>query len=163
MEVVADETFLIAKPSKRILAFLFDLALNIAVAMILLIPAILALINIFITTNTPNIIALFISSFISGALVICFSIFYFICLPIFWDGQTVGKRFFGIRVIDVTTNETPNAKVMFIREAIRIVICVLTFGISTLASFIAIIVSEKHVAFHEEISSTRVVNVDNNQ
>jgi len=157
MELNNDKNFDIAKPSRRIIAFLFDLLLNLAVAMILLIPAILAVVNVFVKNNAENIVALFFASLISGALAICFSIFYFVCLPVFWDGQTVGKRFFGIRIIDTTTNETPNAKVMFIREALRILLCIITFGLSLLASFFSLLLSDKHVTFSEEISSTRVV------
>lgn len=157
------EEYSIAKPAKRIVAFLIDLVINFVVSVILLIPALFALINVLITKNNPNILALFIASLISGALIIAFVILYFVALPVFWEGQTVGKRFLSIRIVDVRTNQGPNARVMFIRESIRIVVCILTFGLSTFASFIVLLISDKHTTFHEQLSSTVVVNASNEE
>ena len=155
-----DELLISAKPAKRIIAFLIDTILNAAAAVILLIPAIVALTNVFVTRNDLNIIALFIASLFSGALIITFAIFYFVCLPVVWEGQTLGKRVMNIRVVDSRTNEGPNAKTMFLREATRILIFVLSVGLSLFASLITLCISEKHTTFHEQMSSTRVVNVN---
>ena len=160
MNQINESVIVYAKPSKRILAYLIDLAIIATISIILLIPAILALVNMFANKTDANIIALFISSFVSGALCLSFAIFYFVCVPVFWEGQTVGKRFLNIRIIDIKVNDGPNAKVMFLREAIRITIFVLTFGLSAIASTLCLCISKKHIAFHEEISSTRVVNVN---
>lgn len=149
-----------AKPSKRISALLLDLLINLAVSTLLLLPAILALVNVLVNKSDANIIALFIASVFSGALIISFAIFYFVCLPVVWEGQTIGKRCAKIRVVDITTNEGPSAKIMFLREATRILIFVLSFGLSAFASLITLCISEKHTTFHEQISSTRVVNVN---
>lgn len=157
--VTDPDKIVIAKPSKRILALLLDLIINILVAVVLFLPSVFALINVFVNNTQANIIALFVASAISGALTVCFSIFYFVCVPVFWDGQSVGKRFFGIRIIDTSTNEGPNAKVMFIREATRIILAVFTLGLSSIVSLITLCVTDKHITFHEEISSTRVINM----
>jgi len=160
MEGQKEELVISAKPGRRISALLIDLMINLAVSMILLIPSILALINIFIEKNAANIMALFFSSLLSGSLVISFVIVYFVALPVFWEGQTVGKRFLNIKIIDITTNDGPNAKVMFLREATRIITCVLTVGISSIASLITLLISDNHITIHEQLSSTRVVNVN---
>lgn len=157
---MADELFISAKPGKRIAALVLDLLINLAVGAVLLVPALIALANVIINSSYANIIALFISSLGSGALIIAFAIFYFVCLPSIWEGQTIGKKVAKIRVIDIDTNEGPNAKRMFLREATRIIIFVLSFGLSTIASFIALCLSENHTTFHEQMSSTRVVNVN---
>ena len=157
---MADELLISAKPSKRIGALLLDLLINAAVAAILLIPSIIALINIYVRSNHSNIIALFISSLGSGALIVSFAIFYFVCLPSIWEGQTIGKRVAKIRVVDIATNEGPNSRVMFLRESTRILIFILSFGLSAITSLLTLCLSDNHITFHEQISSTRVVNVN---
>lgn len=156
-----DESLLItAKPSKRIIALILDLLINLAVSAILLIPGIIAFTNVAITPSWPNIVALFIAALGCGALIVSFAIFYFVCLPSIWEGQTIGKRVAKIRVVDITTNEGPNAKTMFLRESTRILIFILSFGLSAIASLLTVCLSETHTSFHEQISSTRVVNVN---
>lgn len=155
-----DEFKINAKPSRRIIAYLVDLCLILAVSLILFIPTILALVNVNISQTTLNIFALMIASLFSGAMIVSFMIFYFVCLPVFWDGQTIGKRLFNITIIDTTTGEGPNAKTMFIREATRIFLFLFTVGLSAVASLIVLLVSEKHLVFHEILSSTKVVNIN---
>lgn len=157
---MANDLLISAKPGKRIGALILDLLINLAVSAVLLIPALIALVNVLLNHNDANIIALFISSLASGALIVSFAIFYFVCLPSIWEGQTVGKRVAKIRVVDVTTNEGPNAKTMFLRESTRILIFILSCGLSAIASLLTLCLSETHTTFHEQISSTRVVNVN---
>lgn len=157
---MASELLISAKPSKRIGALLLDLLINLVVAAILLIPSILALTNVFLNKSDANIIALFIASLGCGALIVSFAIFYFVCLPSIWEGQTIGKRVAKIRVIDINTNEGPNARTMFLRESSRILIFITSFGLSAIASLLTLCLSETHTTFHEQISSTRVVNVN---
>ena len=157
---MASELLISAKPSKRIGALLLDLLINAAVAAVLLIPSILALTNVFLDKSDANIIALFIASLGCGALIVSFAIFYFVCLPSIWEGQTIGKRVAKIRVIDINTNEGPNARTMFLRESSRILIFITSFGLSAVASLLTLCLSETHTTFHEQISSTRVVNVN---
>jgi len=157
-----DELLINAKPSRRILSVLFDSFLMSLVAGIILIPAILAFVDVTNHNNPDHfrVLALFISSIVSGALIICINILYFVCLPVIWEGQTIGKRLFKIRIIDINTNEGPNAKTMILRETFRIVIFVVTLGLSAIASSLTLILSENHTTFHEQLSSTRVVNVN---
>lgn len=157
---MADQLLISAKPGKRIGALILDLLINLAVSAILLIPSIIALVNVYLHVNEANVIALFISSLASGALIVSFAIFYFVCLPSIWEGQTIGKRAAKIRVVDVNTNEGPNARVMFLRESTRILIFILSCGLSAIASLLTLCLSETHTTFHEQISSTRVVNVN---
>ncbi|MCQ2795525.1 MAG: RDD family protein [Bacilli bacterium] len=164
---MVEQLLISAKPSKRIGALILDLLINAAVSAILLIPGIIALANVFVDVNhgraitdTANIIALFIAALGCGALIVSFAIFYFVCLPSIWEGQTIGKRVTKIRVVDITTNEGPNAKTMFLRESSRILIFILSFGLSAIASLLTLCLSETHTTFHEQISSTRVVNVN---
>lgn len=157
---MASELLISAKPSKRIGALLLDLLINAAVAAVLLIPSIIALTNVFLNKSDANIIALFIASLGCGALIVSFAIFYFVCLPSIWEGQTIGKRVAKIRVIDINTNEGPNARTMFLRESSRILIFITSFGLSAIASLLTLCLSDTHTTFHEQISSTRVVNVN---
>ncbi|MCQ2794121.1 MAG: RDD family protein [Bacilli bacterium] len=156
-----------AKPKKRVFALLFDFALLLIVAVVLLLPSIFALANVLVNDVRPaSIVALWIASGIGGAVLICVVILYFVALPVYWDGQTIGKRFMGIRIIDKQTLKGPSVRTMFLRETTRIVTAVLTLGFSAIVSLIALCVNPKHTTFHEEISMTRVVDIvssDNNK
>lgn len=155
-----EELLIVAKPRKRILSLIIDLLINLVIDGVLLIPSIIAFVNAMKSRNDPNIIALFIAGILGGALIISFALFYFVCLPVIWEGQTIGKKLFNIRIVDATTNEGPSAKVMLLREATRIIIFVLSFGISAITSFFALCANNKKTTFHELMSNTRVVNVN---
>lgn len=155
-----EELLIAAKPTRRIVAIVLDLLINLAVDLVLLIPSVIAFVGVLYRGNYINIVALFISSLLSGALIISFAIFYFVCLPVVWEGQTIGKRALKIRIVDVNTNEGPSAKIMFLREATRILIFVLSVGMSGIVSLLALCLSDKHTTFHEQLSHTRVVNIN---
>lgn len=160
-EIFKEEEINVAtKARRRIFAYLVDLLINISAALILFIPTIIALINSVSSIRGIDLFALVIASILSGALMLCFYAFYFIFLPSLLNGQTIGKRLNKIRIIDITTSESPNLKTMFIREGSRILVYLFTFGLAAIASMIALCLNNKRMAFHEQISMTRVVNVN---
>lgn len=155
-----EEINVASKASRRIIAYIFDLFINLSADIILFIPTIIALFNILGSNRGVDILALTIAAIISGSLIICFYAFYFIYLPTLLDGQTIGKRINKIHVVDITTNACPNLKTMFIREGSRVLIYLVTFGLGAIASVIALCLNDKRLVFHEQISMTRVVNVN---
>ena len=146
------------KLSHRIFAGIFDTLIVFALVLIALIPSIVSLINVLISDNTWNVVALYFSSFISGALSLVFVILYLIVLPVYLNGQSLGKKYFNIMVIK--NNGTPiDFRTMFIRELVRIFILLATFGLSIFVDLITLSTSRGRVSFYDTLSSTSVVDV----
>ena len=146
------------KFSHRIFATIFDLLIVFALVLIAMIPSIVSLVNVLISDNTWNVIALYISSFVSGALAIIFFILYAIVLPVYLNGQTLGKKYFNLTI--VKNNGTPvDFKTMFIRELARIFIFLTTFGLSLIIDLLVALTSRGGLSFYDTLSSTTTIDV----
>ena len=146
------------KLSHRIFADIFDTFIVFALVLIALIPSIVSLINVLISDNGWNVAALYISSVISGALALVFVILYHIVLPVYLNGQSLGKKYFNIMV--VKNNGSPiDFKTMFIRELVRVFVLLTSFGLSLIVDLITLSTSRGRVSFYDTLSSTSVVDV----
>lgn len=149
-----------AKPQARFFALLFDLAIIYAVSLIIMFRPILAMIDVFVKHTNGNIISLFVSALLSGGVVMIFMFIYFLVLPVHWKGQTIGKRFFRVRVIK-TDGTDVTFQTLFLREVIgRLLIVFMSFGFSILADIVMILASETHQTFHDTLAFTKVINVE---
>ena len=117
----------ITSVGNRIIAALFDFFIVLALSLIALVPAIISFLSYL---NDPaqvlNTAALFISAFISGALVVVVLVIYLVVLPVFLGGQSLGKRFFHIRIIKTNGKEL-DFRAMFTREMVHILFLILLF------------------------------------
>ncbi len=148
-----------AKTLARILAYIFDDIICFVLASIFLLMPIISLVSASIEKTEVNVIALFFSSVLGGAGIIIVFILYFIALPTYWKGQTLGKRFFHIKIVTVN-GDILLAKTIFIRELSRIFLFVLTFGLSSVTSLITLCITKKHICFHEVLSGTKVIETN---
>lgn len=142
----------------RILATIFDFVLVAALCLVSLIPAIISLVNTLISNNNLNITALFISAFFGGGLTIVIIIVYSIVLPVYWNGQTLGKRFFFMQTIKQNGDQV-DFKCMFIRVMFHVFMIFATFGVSIFVDFITLCFSKRHVTFYDILASTCVKDV----
>lgn len=149
-----------ARPLSRMLSTMFDWAIAYAVALLFSFQSILAFIEAISNSTPANITAAFLDALITGSILIIFIIIYFLILPIYWKGQTVGKRFFRIRI--VKTNGQPlDFQTMFIREVFGIILVGLaSLGASVVAEWFTIALSDHHQSFHDILASTQVVDAD---
>ena len=146
------------KLSHRIFAGLFDTFIVFALVLIALIPSIVSLINVLISDNAWNVVALYISSVVSGALALVFIILYHIVLPVYLNGQSLGKKYFNIMI--VKNNGSPvDFRTMFIRELVRVFVLLTSFGLSIFVDLITLSTSRGRVSFYDTLSSTSVVDV----
>ncbi len=146
------------KLSHRISASIFDFFILLALILIALIPSIVSLINVLISDNTWNVVALYISSFFSGALALLFIILYNIILPVYLHGQTLGKKYFNIAIVK-NGGANVDFKTMFARELTRVFVLITTFGLSIFVDLITLLTSRGRVSFYDTLSSTLVVDV----
>ncbi|MCB0357715.1 MAG: RDD family protein, partial [Bdellovibrionales bacterium] len=140
----------LADPMDRAAAFIIDI-------FIILLPLLMLSTapfkrNIFSAVLLDNNLSFVISIFL-GALstIVVITIYNFISIWLF--GATFGKRFVGIRVIDVWSKNKPRFSVSFLR-AITWWVGLLSFGFS----FASIFTNTRRRALHDRISETMVVS-----
>ncbi len=149
----------ITSATNRLIAALFDFFIVVAISLIALIPAIISFLSYI---NDPeqvmNTAALFISSFTSGALIVVVLVLYLIVLPVFIGGQTLGKRFFHIRIVK-TNGKQLDFRAMFTREMVHILFLILTIGLVSLVDLIILLSSKNKQSFYDVLASTCVIDV----
>ncbi len=149
----------ITSATNRLIAALFDFFIVMAISLIALIPAIISFLSYI---NDPeqvmNTAALFISSFTSGALVVVVLVLYLIVLPVFIGGQTLGKRFFHIRIVK-TNGKQLDFRAMFTREMVHILFLILTIGLVSVVDLIILLSSKNKQSFYDVLASTCVIDV----
>ena len=148
-----------AKSYHRIFANIFDLVVIVAIALLLTFRSLISLITALINPTSLDSLALFLSAFGSGALAFMAVIAYFIVLPIFWNGQTLGKRFFKIRIIKNDGSDI-DFKTIFLREMIRVLLFILTFGVSAFADTMVLLFSKQRIGFYDYVAATQVIDID---
>jgi uncharacterized RDD family membrane protein YckC len=148
-----------AKSYHRIFANIFDLVVIVAIALLLTFRSLISLITAIINPTSIDSLALYLSAFGSGALAFMAVIAYFIVLPIFWNGQTLGKRFFKIRIIKNDGSDI-DFKTIFLREMIRVLLFILTFGVSAFADTMVLLFSKQRIGFYDYVAATQVIDID---
>lgn len=149
-----------AKPRHRIFAFLFDLAISYAIAVLMMFESIVALIDAIIKNDTASIFALFGSSLLGGGITIIFLILYFLILPLKWKGQTFGKKFFKIKIVKLDGSPV-DFMTLFFREVVgRILVAAMSVGFSGVVNGVTLVLNENRLVFHDILASTQVVDVE---
>jgi uncharacterized RDD family membrane protein YckC len=147
-----------ARPLTRIFADLFDWAIVYAFALVFSFRSLLALIEAFTHPSTANIATAWIDAFVSGSFVIIFIIVYFMVLPVNWNGQTIGRRFFKIHVVR-RDGKPIDFQTIFVREVFgRLLVGIISLGASIVAEFFVLLASDRHQTFHDTLASTQVVD-----
>lgn len=142
----------------RFFAALVDLLVLFAVILIAVIPSIVSFVNALVIGTPQNSFALYVSSFVAGAISLLLVAAYLIFLPIFWRGQTLGKRFFNIQI--VKSDDSPvDFKCMFVRTAAFLALLVLTLGVFLITEIVDVGLSKNHNSVFDILSSTKVVEV----
>ncbi|NCA96813.1 MAG: RDD family protein [Bacteroidia bacterium] len=148
-----------AKSYHRIFANIFDIVVISAATILLTFRSIISLITAIVDPTGLNTLALYLSAFGSGALALIGIIVYFIALPIFWNGQTLGKRFFKIKIIKNDGSDI-DFKTIFLREMLRTLLFVLTFGVSAFADTMVLLLSKQRIGFYDYVAATQVIDIE---
>lgn len=148
-----------AKSYHRIFANIFDIVVIIAGTLLLTFRSLISLIIALVNPTSIDSLALYLSAFGSGALALIVIIAYFIVLPIFWNGQTLGKRFFKIKIIKNDGTDI-DFKTIFLREMVRTLLFILTFGVSAFADTMVLLFSRQRIGFYDYVASTQVIDIE---
>lgn len=148
----------LAKVRHRVIASVLDnLIIFFCVSLCLLgtwIEFIYSLVNDMMFTSTA------VFSFLrAGILYALFILFYYMVVPIFLKGQTIGKWVLQIKVIS-DENEEVDYKILFFREAIcRILVRTLSFGLSSFVSFIIMLIRDDKKSLADVFAKTKVIDI----
>ncbi|MDF2835080.1 MAG: hypothetical protein K0Q63_720 [Paenibacillus sp.] len=85
------------------------------------------------------------------------SFLYSLLLPVFWNGQTIGKKICGIRIIRVINNEPPHVGNMLMRNVVWAIIVAVTVGIAFIVDLFMVGLREDKRGIHDFIAGTQVV------
>jgi uncharacterized RDD family membrane protein YckC len=80
---------------------------------------------------------------------------YFLLVPIYWSGYTIGKRIMGVRIVKVN-GEKLGFGAMFLRTIVASLVYVVTLGIALIVSAIMVGVRQDKRAIHDFIAGTYV-------
>lgn len=148
----------LAKIRHRVMATILDNLIIFGVMFILLIGVwpnlVYALINDFSISAYMILKVLRVGMFYA-----LFLLFYYMLVPMFFKGQTIGKKIFKIKVVDENDKDV-DYKVLFFREAIcRILVRTISLGISSFVSFIIMIVRDDRKSLADVFSKTKVIDI----
>jgi uncharacterized RDD family membrane protein YckC len=148
-----------SKAKHQVMAYLFDLVIVYAFFLLLFAVPIINMVNGVNNNDSTLILYSTILMVIFGAIFMLFIIFYFVIMPLFRNGQTIGKMFFKIKVIRVD-NQKLDASTLFLREIVgRYFINLLTLGLNDLVILLVICLTDDRRGFHDVLASTRIVDV----
>ncbi|WP_332628776.1 RDD family protein [Halalkalibacter flavus] len=104
----------------------------------------------------------FISSIVYGQFFIdsfsfidTFNLLYYLLLPVFWYGYTIGKKALGIRIVRVD-GEKVGIGTMLLRELVGGFIYVITLGITVIVSAFMVGLRDDKRSIHDMIAGTYV-------
>ena len=104
-------------------------------------------------------ISMFIKIIRTGMLYTLFLLSYYMLIPIFLKGQTIGKWLFKIKVV-TEDGEDIDYKILFFREAIcRVLVRTLSFGLSSVVSFFIMVTREDKKSLADVFSKTKVIDI----
>ena len=148
----------LAKVRHRFMATVFDGLIIFSCMSVLLLPILVEFIYALISDATINFVMI-VTLLRSGLLYALFLLFYYMVLPMFIKGQTIGKWFFKIKVLR-DDNKDVDYKTLFFREAIcRILVTTLSLGISAVVSFIIMIIRDDKKSLADVFANTKVIDI----
>lgn len=144
--------------SRRILAALIDVAIILLFDIVLSLPAGAALVNNLVSRTGSSSIALFFSSLFSGAFLLGVDLIYLVGLPLYKNGQTVGLRFFDLKIVSFD-GDNPKTKQYLVRFLSILLLAASTLGFALIAEMVSIIASKKHHSCVDELSRTCIIDL----
>ena len=148
----------LAKIRHRVVATILDNLIITGCVCIILSPVIIDFIYALVNKDPISYMMLY-SLIRGGILYALFILFYYMVVPIFIKGQTIGKWIFKIKVV-TDDNKDVDYKILFFREAIcRILVRTLSMGISSMVSFIIMLIRDDKKNLADVFAKTKVIDI----
>ena len=148
----------LAKVRHRVVATIIDnLIISFIIGLLLIGPLvtfIYALVN-----DLPVTLSMIISLLRSGMIYCLFLLFYYMVVPMFLKGQTIGKWLLKLKVVNEEGKDV-GYKDLFFREAIcRILLRILSCGASSVVSFIVMLIRDDKKSIADVFAKTKVIDI----
>lgn len=147
-----------AKPIHRLCAGIFDFLLSVSSAFVLLIPAIILAAYYAINRLPIDSVVLIVLAFLGGSLAIIAIIVYLILVPFLWNGQTIGMRLFGIKIVSNDGSKL-TLQAICLRELLRIIFVLFTLGVSLIVDLFIISLGRLKLSYYDVVAMTAVIDV----
>lgn len=148
----------LAKIRHRVVATILDNLIILGCVGVLLLPTLVEFVYALVSDATISLVMIF-SLVRSGILYNLFILFYYMVIPIFIKGQTVGKWFLKIKVISDDDKDV-DYKILFFREALcRILVRTLSMGMSSVVSFIIMTIRDDKKSLADVFAKTKVIDI----
>ncbi len=149
----------IAKLRYRVLATIADFIVNVLmVALILVVTSSVSIMSLFFGQTSVINLPILIKLVEVGVLIATYFTIYFVIIPLYTKGQTLGYWLFKIRVVQ---NDGKNVTFMsmFVRSMLgQIVFNLITLGVGVIVSSILMVYRKDHCAIHDVLAKTIVVD-----
>lgn len=142
----------------RYIAGLFDLSILILGSILITLPALFVFVGAIRHPSDSRMIAVFIVMFLTGSLVAVFDLAYRVGVPYYYGGQTLGYRFFKMRIL-AENGSAVSLKSLVVRSLSIFFLVIFTLGLYYVVEAIALACSDTHRGFADTLSQTIVVDI----
>ena len=149
----------LAKARHRIMSSLLDFGVVVAIFAALTIGKLPFIVSMLTTSQHLVTTKFIIDIFRHGVIFTIIILIYYIVMPLFFNGQTIGKKVFKLKILK-ENEEHLDYKTMFYREAIgRIFINYASLGVTAIVSLIIMILREDKKDLADIIAKTKVIDL----
>lgn len=151
--------YALSEPSRRFLAGLFDFSVLVLIDVIILVPGLLVFVSSLIRPSLWQTITVYVVMFVSGALFAAVDITYRVAIPYFYGGETLGYRFYRMRIY-MENGSSATLKAILLRALAGFFLALLTFGLYYLVELCAIALGSTKRTFVDVVTQTIVADDD---
>lgn len=149
-----------AKAKHRIMSFLFDWVIVYFFCVLLMLFPIVNFIKDYGNATKEEVLSLVICLILFSLSCFIFIVFYFVILPVLLKGQTLGKKFFGIKIVKQNGDEVDYAT-LFVRELIgKVLIDFASFGLTVFIRAITLSLKGSYYSFQDVLTNTMVIDIE---